>query len=134
MQPCDEHHAEQVREFCCWGDHAGVGGGDEAKAQSAYCALNAVLSAMDQRRLPLTIDRRLIPSFDIKAPSPRINLLAAGEYIMFGLLNIFTGSGVREIKSVKSLHESAIRRYKQVSTWRPEALKPLSQEIMDFGN
>lgn len=133
MQPYDDKHPEQVCEFCCWGDHEGVGGGNDEKDQSAYCALHAVLSAMEKRGLQLTLDERLIPSYNINAPSPRMNLLAGAEYFMFTFLNLLSGSGIRQIKSVKNLHESAIHRYKQVLTWRPPALKILNDDIMNFG-
>lgn len=134
MQPHDDNRPEQVCEFSCWGDHEGVGGGNGLKDQSAYCALRAVVSAMEDRGLELSLDKRLIPSFNLNAPSPRMNLMAGAEYFMFTFLNMLTGSGIRKVQSVKHLHESAIRRYKQVVTWRPAALKTLHHDIMNFGS
>ena len=66
-----------------------------------------------------------------KYPDPDVHFeITAGKTGPMAFLSNFTGRYARKIDSAESVHFTAVDRYQNVKVWRPEALKPIGDEVM----
>lgn len=124
MTPCKERGPKQVTEKFLPGYHGGIGGGGKVEEPFSDNCLHFVVGDMAQRQLGLEFHMDRLP----KSGDYLANLGTLGMQYKF--LRFAAGTAYRTIDSVDQLHETAIDRYRKVSTWRPAALKPLEAKIL----
>ncbi|PXF43650.1 hypothetical protein BWQ96_06609 [Gracilariopsis chorda] len=111
------------------GSHGGVGGGSEILKPFSQNALKFVLDDIRTRGLGIEFDAEQLPkSFDYNTPV----LPPRGLFNRHNFIKAVTGSQIREIRAVEELHATAVIRYHRTPKWRPEALKPLKDKILEF--
>lgn len=119
----------QVTERFFWGGHGGVGGSDAREPDCGVLTLRFLLKEMERRNLGLAMDAS---AMDIDRPinvdARALNLKEEQNPVM-KFFNFLTGRHVRDIEKLDEVDEAAVKRYKEVKDWRPDALKRLEEVI-----
>lgn len=123
---------QQLSQKYFWGAHAGVGGGDRRQVEASKATLLWVVDEMERRACGLELDRSLLPdSYDVHVDETP-TLLSKLQDALNAILDVFGAKQTRDIPSVSMLHDAAVRRYRSVQSWRPEALNKFREEILRF--
>lgn len=127
MAPSDGAKEGQLTQLFFWGGHGGIGGGDENQIESAKCTLKFCVEEMKRRKIPLALnDSGICEDGDILAEGGP----SQSKKVAMKLVEFATDKFVRKVDSVDMLHKSAIKRYKQCKSWRPDALADIREDIL----
>lgn len=127
MDLSDEGNPGQLTQLFFWGGHGGIGGGDSRQEVCSSITINFLIEEMEKRELGLAIDKSQLPEpGDVESDIGDVSSSAVMSFI-----EKLTGKHVRTIPSIEKVHPSVIKRYQSVSSWRPAALEPLEEELMN---
>lgn len=116
----------QLTQKYFWGTHNGVGGGSYRERECSATTLNFVVREFEDRGLQLKFDKSFLPMDG----DPEVSVEHEEFSIFTRFVKIVSGSSPRVICSVSDLHESVIRRYSRVPSWRPTSLTHLREDIL----
>lgn len=116
----------QLTQKYFWGRHSGVGGGLKREVICSAITFDFLVEEMKKRGLGLQIAKdAFVGSRDIEEVLGKRN-----ESVFDSIMKFFAGASARKIESLDLLDESVIRRYQEVSTYRPRPLEHLHEAIL----
>lgn len=125
MIPDGRRGQEQLTEKFFWGQHSGIGGGNELETNCSDITLRFLIEEVNKHKLKLAFNKDHIPD------EPDLFQKSTSESFFDRMLGWVAGKYVRLIASINDVHETAIKRYKKVRHWNPDALQPFERDIRD---
>lgn len=118
--------ADQLTQLFFWGGHGGIGGGDDRQLTCSTITFRFLIEEMERRNLGLSFNKNTLPD-EPDVSGPHLNLSESG---LIGFASNLFGKYIRDVGSADNLHPSAVKRYQIVGDYRPDALKPYSDQVL----
>lgn len=126
MVPHPSRGSEQLTQLYFPGGHGGVGGGQKGEESFAANTLRFLVEEISRRCPGVEWNRDQIPEED------DINLLdemRSSASLSYRLLMWYGGSGGRRVNDIAECHESVLRRFAKVKSWRPKCLRDIESAL-----
>lgn len=121
-----EGETGQLTQLYFWGGHGGVSGSEPRQPECGQLTLRFVIDEMSKRKLGLTFNMSQIPDY----PDVDVEQRNAPPVGIQAVVSRVLGKFIRPITDKSQVHPTAIKRYQQVSSWRPAALKNIADDIL----